>query len=126
MTSSIRDSAESAGGSEEYGTGADAPVPEDTVEGMRDPHTHPLAAPLGRLPNGARIVIPVVVGTRPEAIKLVPVILALQASEYYQPLVVSTGELVLTLYQSVIPPALPLGSAELQVYEDGSLAPATL
>jgi hypothetical protein len=92
MTSSIRDSAESAGGSEEYGTGADAPVPEDTVEGMRDPHTHPLAAPLGRLPNGARIVIPVVVGTRPEAIKLVPVILALQASEYYQPLVVSTGQ----------------------------------
>jgi UDP-N-acetylglucosamine 2-epimerase (non-hydrolysing) len=43
-------------------------------------------------PPGGRLVIPVVVGTRPEAIKLVPVILALRASDYYQPLVVSTGQ----------------------------------
>jgi hypothetical protein len=65
MTSSMGDWPESALGSEEYGTGADAPVPEDTIEHVLDPH--PLAAPLGHLPNGARIVIPVVVGTRPEA-----------------------------------------------------------
>jgi UDP-N-acetylglucosamine 2-epimerase (non-hydrolysing) len=40
----------------------------------------------------ARLVVPVVVGTRPEAIKLIPVILALRASPHYQPLVVSTGQ----------------------------------
>jgi UDP-N-acetylglucosamine 2-epimerase len=33
----------------------------------------------------------VVVGTRPEAIKLVSVILALRESENYNPIVVSTG-----------------------------------
>ena len=42
--------------------------------------------------GGKRIVVPVIVGTRPEAIKLVPVILALRDSEYYEPLVVSTGQ----------------------------------
>ncbi len=34
----------------------------------------------------------VVVGTRPEAIKLVPIILALRDSDSYQPVVVSTGQ----------------------------------
>ena len=39
-----------------------------------------------------RLVVPVVVGTRPEAIKLVPIILAMRASESLQPIVVSTGQ----------------------------------
>ena len=40
----------------------------------------------------AKRVIPVVVGTRPEAIKLVPIILALRESERFHPIVVSTGQ----------------------------------
>lgn len=39
-----------------------------------------------------RVLIPVVVGTRPEAIKLVPVITALRDSKLLQPIVVSTGQ----------------------------------
>ncbi len=39
-----------------------------------------------------RLVVPVVVGTRPEAIKLIPVILALRESRHYEPIVVSTGQ----------------------------------
>jgi UDP-N-acetylglucosamine 2-epimerase (non-hydrolysing) len=39
-----------------------------------------------------RLVVPVVVGTRPEAIKLVPIILAMRASESVHPIVVSTGQ----------------------------------
>ncbi len=39
-----------------------------------------------------KVLIPVVVGTRPEAIKLVPVIVALRDSEKFQPIVVSTGQ----------------------------------
>ena len=80
----------------EYGFGANAPVPDDVA--TNPPHrttdAHPLAAAHAHanLPSDARIVIPVVVGTRPEAIKLVPVILALRESEYYEPLVVSTGQ----------------------------------
>lgn len=42
--------------------------------------------------GAAKLQIPVVVGTRPEAIKLIPVILALQQSAYYEPIVVSTGQ----------------------------------
>ena len=34
----------------------------------------------------------VVVGTRPEAIKLLPIILALQESESFKPVVVTTGQ----------------------------------
>lgn len=34
----------------------------------------------------------VAVGTRPEAIKLVPIIVALRRSEYYEPIVISTGQ----------------------------------
>jgi UDP-N-acetylglucosamine 2-epimerase (non-hydrolysing) len=37
-------------------------------------------------------VIPIVVGTRPEAIKLIPVIRALRESHFYEPIVVSTGQ----------------------------------
>src|SRR6201994_4729541 len=40
----------------------------------------------------AKLQVPVVVGTRPEAIKLVSLILALRASENYNPIVVSTGQ----------------------------------
>ena len=82
----------------EYGFGANAPVPDDVATNPPHPPTngfaHPLAAAHAhaQLPSDARIVIPVVVGTRPEAIKLVPVILALRESEYYEPLVVSTGQ----------------------------------
>jgi UDP-N-acetylglucosamine 2-epimerase (non-hydrolysing) len=39
-----------------------------------------------------KLQVPVVVGTRPEAIKLVSLILALRASENYEPIVVSTGQ----------------------------------
>lgn len=39
-----------------------------------------------------KLQVPVVVGTRPEAIKLVSLILALRNSENYQPIVVSTGQ----------------------------------
>ncbi|MGH2907048.1 MAG: non-hydrolyzing UDP-N-acetylglucosamine 2-epimerase [Solirubrobacterales bacterium] len=40
----------------------------------------------------ARLIVPCVVGTRPEAIKMLPVVLALHASEIFQPVVVSTGQ----------------------------------
>ena len=36
-----------------------------------------------RPPSATQAVVPIVVGTRPEAIKLVPIILALRESEYY-------------------------------------------
>jgi UDP-N-acetylglucosamine 2-epimerase (non-hydrolysing) len=39
-----------------------------------------------------RLVIPLIVGTRPEAIKLMPIILALKQSPSYQPVIVSTGQ----------------------------------
>lgn len=54
------------------------------------------AAPTGAvrpaLPAEPKLVIPVVVGTRPEAIKLVPIILAMRESENLHPVVVSTGQ----------------------------------
>ena len=43
-------------------------------------------------PPAPRLVIPVIVGTRPEAIKLVPVILALRKADRAEPIVVSTGQ----------------------------------
>lgn len=46
----------------------------------------------GEPPIEAKRVIPVVVGTRPEAIKLVPIILALRESPSYRPVIVSTGQ----------------------------------
>jgi UDP-N-acetylglucosamine 2-epimerase (non-hydrolysing) len=39
-----------------------------------------------------KLAIPVVVGTRPEAIKLTPLILALRGNEHFHPVVVSTGQ----------------------------------
>ena len=43
-------------------------------------------------PPAAKLAVPIVVGTRPEAIKLVPIILALRESECFHPVVVSTGQ----------------------------------
>lgn len=48
--------------------------------------------PSSEYAGSAKLQIPVVVGTRPEAIKLIPVILALRESAYYEPVVVSTGQ----------------------------------
>lgn len=42
--------------------------------------------------GGPKLAVPVVVGTRPEAIKLVPIILALRDSASFHPIVVSTGQ----------------------------------
>src|ERR1700754_3119748 len=42
--------------------------------------------------SAPKLQVPVVVGTRPEAIKLVSLILALRESENYNPIVVSTGQ----------------------------------
>jgi UDP-N-acetylglucosamine 2-epimerase (non-hydrolysing) len=50
-------------------------------------------ASFGRFNNSdGRPVVPIVVGTRPEAIKLVPIILALRESDCYEPIIVSTGQ----------------------------------
>ena len=46
----------------------------------------------GGVPSVTQLVVPIVVGTRPEAIKLVPIILALRESEFYRPIVISTGQ----------------------------------
>ena len=43
-------------------------------------------------PAAPRLAVPIVVGTRPEAIKLVPIILELRESDIYQPIVISTGQ----------------------------------
>ena len=73
---------------------------------MRDPDSYTRAATLRaeRLNRGtpapspieplraSKLVVPIVVGTRPEAIKLVPIILRLRDSDHYEPLVVSTGQ----------------------------------
>jgi UDP-N-acetylglucosamine 2-epimerase (non-hydrolysing) len=49
--------------------------------------------PPGVLPTPERkLIVPIVVGTRPEAIKLVPIITELRKSECYEPIVVSTGQ----------------------------------
>src|SRR6476661_3291452 len=47
---------------------------------------------LSKNPAPTKLVVPIVVGTRPEAIKLVPIIMALRESEYYEPIVISTGQ----------------------------------
>ena len=39
-----------------------------------------------------KLVVPIVVGTRPEAIKLVPIIVAMRESVDYEPIVISTGQ----------------------------------
>jgi UDP-N-acetylglucosamine 2-epimerase (non-hydrolysing) len=43
-------------------------------------------------PAAAKVSILIVVGTRPEAIKLIPIILALRDSERFRPVVVTTGQ----------------------------------
>jgi UDP-N-acetylglucosamine 2-epimerase (non-hydrolysing) len=43
-------------------------------------------------PPENKLVVPIVVGTRPEAIKLVPIIVALRRSPPYEPMVISTGQ----------------------------------
>jgi UDP-N-acetylglucosamine 2-epimerase (non-hydrolysing) len=43
-------------------------------------------------PPQNKLVVPIVVGTRPEAIKLVPIIVALRKSPHYEPMVISTGQ----------------------------------
>ena len=47
---------------------------------------------LGGPGTAVKLVVPIVVGTRPEAIKLVPIILALRDSQFYEPIVISTGQ----------------------------------
>ena len=42
--------------------------------------------------QASKLVVPIIVGTRPEAIKLVPIIRRLAESDHYEPLVVSTGQ----------------------------------
>jgi UDP-N-acetylglucosamine 2-epimerase (non-hydrolysing) len=71
-----------ANGDESHGD--DAGVPAD----------HPLVRPEGvaRQVLSEKLAVPIVVGTRPEAIKLVPVILAMRESRYYEPIVISTGQ----------------------------------
>lgn len=61
------------------------------VRPMNATSRFPEVAPRGA-GSGPKLQVPVVVGTRPEAIKLIPVILALRASDYYEPIVVSTGQ----------------------------------
>jgi UDP-N-acetylglucosamine 2-epimerase (non-hydrolysing) len=58
---------------------------------MTSPVGHPLTS-ITRPQRSSKVVLPIVVGTRPEAIKLVPIILALRDSEAYQPLIISTGQ----------------------------------
>jgi UDP-N-acetylglucosamine 2-epimerase (non-hydrolysing) len=53
----------------------------------------PVETPAPEIPTGSRKVsVLVVVGTRPEAIKLIPIILALRDSERFRPIVVTTGQ----------------------------------
>jgi UDP-N-acetylglucosamine 2-epimerase (non-hydrolysing) len=58
------------------------------------PEDHPLVGPakVNRAVFKNKLAVPIIVGTRPEAIKLVPVIQALRDSDYYEPIVVSTGQ----------------------------------
>lgn len=62
------------------------------MDGAQIPNDHgnPLQFPDGD--DDPRVLIPVVVGTRPEAIKLVPVITALRDSSMLRPIVISTGQ----------------------------------
>ena len=57
----------------------------------RDSSTSARPAAPARL-TASKLVIPIIVGTRPEAIKLVPIIRRLRESDHYEPLVVSTGQ----------------------------------
>jgi UDP-N-acetylglucosamine 2-epimerase (non-hydrolysing) len=63
-------------------------VPADR-EGMTATVLHPVIDPG---PAKPKVSILIVVGTRPEAIKLIPIILALRDSESFRPVVVTTGQ----------------------------------
>ncbi len=70
-----------------------------TTSALRGPMPTRLAgtatAPTARKPASPkkhRINVPIIVGTRPEAIKLVPVILALRTNRSFRPIVVATGQ----------------------------------
>jgi UDP-N-acetylglucosamine 2-epimerase (non-hydrolysing) len=52
----------------------------------------PASVPESMRSGSAKLAVPVVVGTRPEAIKLVPIILTLRESDCFHPVVVSTGQ----------------------------------
>lgn len=56
------------------------------------PNEGPRAAPGRRAGDAMPITVPIVVGTRPEAVKLIPIILALGRSRSYRPVVVATGQ----------------------------------
>jgi UDP-N-acetylglucosamine 2-epimerase (non-hydrolysing) len=63
----------------------------DSPSEHRDSSTAARPAAPARL-TASKLVIPIIVGTRPEAIKLVPIIRRLRESDHYEPLVVSTGQ----------------------------------
>ena len=66
-------------------------ITADTAElGVKSPAV-PRVAKSGPL-QAAKLAVPVIVGTRPEAIKLVPIILALRDSDCFHPVIVSTGQ----------------------------------
>jgi UDP-N-acetylglucosamine 2-epimerase (non-hydrolysing) len=67
-------------------------VPEVDLNGQWSTNTVPRHRVHTRGPAAPRLAVPIVVGTRPEAIKLVPIILELRESEIYQPIVISTGQ----------------------------------
>jgi UDP-N-acetylglucosamine 2-epimerase (non-hydrolysing) len=62
------------------------------VQGGTDSHAHSPGDDGDEGSAHEPLKVPIVVGTRPEAIKLVPVILALRDSPIHEPLVVSTGQ----------------------------------
>jgi UDP-N-acetylglucosamine 2-epimerase (non-hydrolysing) len=66
----------------------------ESEKARNDGPTHPAELPTTALrrTTGSKLVVPIVVGTRPEAIKLIPIILALRESDHYEPIVVSTGQ----------------------------------
>jgi UDP-N-acetylglucosamine 2-epimerase (non-hydrolysing) len=79
------------------GVGADSlkeAVADRRADSPSIPSDHPLVRtdPAVRTKIDRKIAVPIIVGTRPEAIKLVPVIMALRKSQYYEPIVISTGQ----------------------------------
>jgi UDP-N-acetylglucosamine 2-epimerase (non-hydrolysing) len=73
-----------------------APAGNGSEPRTPEPHLsadHPLIDPTPSAPVlSQKLTVPIIVGTRPEAIKLVPVIQALRKSRYYEPIVISTGQ----------------------------------
>ncbi len=68
---------------------------DDNGELPVEPSEHEFASALSILNadgDQPKLLVPAVVGTRPEAIKMLPVILAMKQSELVEPIVVSTGQ----------------------------------